>query len=554
MVGLLLVRLFPGMDRVPLGGLALMTAIAALASSLFPWGGTIGTSSGVFYLFGDTTQGMLIYDRMSLYLRILLYSLLTLTILLTRLTGVPDRDDSGDFYVLLLGATLGMSLMGLSSHLLMVFLAIEMASLPSYALAGFTKGRRLSSEAALKYVVYGSGSAGVMLYGISLIAGRFGTGYLPDVAAGYALAFQQASQEGGVDAVLLFGSLCILGGIAFKLALVPFHFWCPDVFEGASAEVAGFLSVGSKVAALFLLTRLLLLIGGYDVIVRGKELLADVPWTALHRSLLLCLVPMAALTTTFGNLAAYPQLNLKRLLAYSTIAHAGYMLMALCTLTRAGVEVMIFYTAGYLFMNLGAFAVVAVLHQQTGSEDLRDYRGLARRSPTMVIALCFFLLSLLGIPPLIGFVAKFRVFAVLWEQSQQYTQQGEALAGQLLFILLIVGALNTVVSAYYYLKIMKVMVLDRRTEDLEGTEPPLYPTPGLTQAYMIGLALTILGLGVWWGPLQRASQQAVARFAAVAGQFRSEAPLGKAQPVGREVAPGANPAKGAAAPAFGQAP
>jgi len=305
---------------------------------------------------------------------------------------------------------------------------------------------------------------------------------------------------------------------------------------------------------LFLLARLLLLIGGYDPIVRGEELLAEVPWTALHRSLLLCLVLMAALTTTFGNLAAYPQLNMKRLLAYSTIAHAGYMLMAVSTLTRAGIEVMIFYTAGYLFMNLGAFAVVAVLHQQTGSEDLRDYRGLARRSPTMVISLCFFLLSLLGIPPLIGFVAKFRVFAVLWEQSQHYAQQGEVLAGQLLFILLIVGALNTVVSAYYYLKIMKVMVLDRRTEDLEGTEPPLYPTSWLTQAYMIGLALTVLGLGVWWGPLQRASQQAVARFAPVAGQFRSEPPPGNPRPVGREVVPGAKPAGGAAAPAFGQAP
>ncbi|MFQ3651026.1 MAG: NADH-quinone oxidoreductase subunit N [Gemmataceae bacterium] len=553
-VSLLLVRLLPGLHRTHLGGLALWTASIALAASLFSWSGPIGTGQGVIYLFGDLTQGMLLYDRFALYLRILLYLLLLLTILLTRLTGVPDREDSADFYVLLLGATLGMVLMGMSLHLLMVFIAIEMASLPSYALAGFTKTRRLSSEAALKYVVYGSGSAGVMLYGISLIAGRFGTGYLPDVAAGYVLAFQEATRQGFVDPVLLFGSLCIFGGIAFKLALVPFHFWCPDVFEGASAEVAGFLSVGSKVAALFLLARMLLMIGGYDPIVRGGELLNDVPWIALDRSLIPCLVIVAALTTTFGNFAAYPQTNLKRLLAYSTIAHAGYMLMSLCTLSRVGVEVLVFYSVGYLFMNLGAFAVVAVLRQQTGSEELLDYRGVARRSPTMVVSLCFFLLSLLGIPPLIGFIAKFRVFAVLWEESQRYSQIGESGIGQALFILLVIGALNTILSAYYYLKIMKVMVLDRRTEDIEGTEPPRYPTPWLTQAYTIFFAFAVLGLGIGWGPLLLASQQALARFAPVAGQFRSEPQPDGGGPLRGAFAPPGKPPQGGVAPDLGNDP
>jgi NADH-quinone oxidoreductase subunit N len=514
---LLLVRLFPLVDRSHLSGLALLTAAAALVVSCYQWAGPLAPGQSATYVFGDSAQGMLVYDHFTLYLRVLLYALVILTVLLTRLTGIPDRQDSADFYVLILGATLGMVLMGSSLHLLMVYLAIEMASLPSYALAGFTKGRRLSSEAALKYVVYGGGSAGVMLYGISLIAGTFGTAYLPDVAAGYALAFQQTASTGTVDPVLIFGSLCVFVGIAFKLAAVPFQFWCPDVFEGASAEVAGFLSVGSKVAALFLLARLLLMLGGFDPVLRGNDLLASVAWVELQRTLIPLLALVAAITTTFGNLAAYPQTNLKRLLAYSTIAHAGYMMMALCTMTIAGVEALLFYTAGYLFMNLGAFAVVAFLRNQTGSEDLVDLRGVIRRSPTMVVSLCFFLLSLLGIPPFIGFIAKFHVFAILLADSRHYAEAGETSIGWTLFILLIVGALNTVVSAFYYLKIMKVMILDRRTEDIEGTEPIRYPTPFFAQCYTIGLAFVVLGFGLWWGPIDTYARQAVQRYHLVPG-------------------------------------
>src|SRR6185436_8648939 len=178
-----------------------------------------------------------------------------LVVFLCLLTGIPDKEDSADFICLLFGSVVGMSIMASSSHLLMVFIGVEMASLPSYALAGFLKGRRRSSEASLKYVVYGGGAAGVMLYGISLIAGKFGTGYLPDVAAGFA-------QLPAADPLLLLGGLFIFVGIAFKLAAVPFHFWCPDVFEGAAAEVAGFLSVASKGAALALLARIVLTMAG----------------------------------------------------------------------------------------------------------------------------------------------------------------------------------------------------------------------------------------------------------------------------------------------------
>jgi NADH-quinone oxidoreductase subunit N len=216
---------------------------------------------------------------------------------------------------------------------------------------------------------------------------------------------------------------------------------------------------------------------------------------------------------------------------------------------------MVFYTVGYLFMNLGAFAVVAFLRNQTGSEDLMDYRGLARRSPTMVVSLCFFLLSLLGIPPLIGFIAKFRVFAVLWEESRNYTQAGESGIGLTLFALLVIGALNTIVSAFYYVKIMKVMILDRRTEDIEGTDPPRYPTPWLTQVYTIALAFAVLGLGVWWGPIYQASQNAVGRFYPIpGGQLLSEPQGGGGPPGGGGGPPRGNPPGGGAARPVGNVP
>src|SRR5262245_26984166 len=232
---LLLLRMFRGFDRVQLGWCALILTLLALAVSAWFWVESKPEES--VPIFGN----MLVYDGLTNYMRVLLLSASALTILLTLQTGIPDREDSADFNVLLLGGTLGMLLMSSSYHLLMAYIAVEMASLPSYALAGFLKGRRQSSEAALKYVVYGGGASGVMLYGISLVAGRFGTAYLPDLAKAYAEVLKGQAASGGVDALLVLGTLFVLIGLAFKLSAVPFHFWCPDVFEGAAAEVAAFL-------------------------------------------------------------------------------------------------------------------------------------------------------------------------------------------------------------------------------------------------------------------------------------------------------------------------
>ena len=494
---LLLIRLIPRYDRWHLGWIALALSAGACVLSAYQWLAPT-SSQGSVSLFG----GMLIYDNFSVFVNIYLYSFVTLVVLLTLLTGIPDKEDSADFYCLLFGATLGMSLMASSNHLLMVFISIEMASLPSYALAGFLKGRRQSSEAALKYVVYGGGASGVMLYGISLIAGKFDTGSLPSLV-------EKISTGGNFsDPVVIMGVSFLLAGVGFKLASVPFHFWCPDVFEGAAAEVGAFLSVASKGAALALLARIALGLGnlsGPDPRTEAQSQVVYAAWNHATEYLVPVLSIFAVVTTTFGNLAAYGQTNLKRLLAYSTIAHAGYMMMGLATMTRDGAGAVLFYLITYLFMNLGAFAVVAFMRNLTGQEDLAYYRGFVYRSPLLVVMLGIFLLSLLGIPPLAGFAAKFQIFVVLFDAAQDYAKLGKPHLSYTLYAVLLAGGLNTVISLFYYVKVLKVMILEKTLEEVEDRSVEQKPLPIFQAAYVSFLALAILVLGIAWNPLAVAS-------------------------------------------------
>jgi NADH-quinone oxidoreductase subunit N len=501
---LLLLRLVRAFDRLHLGWVALVIGGASLLAACAQWRGAFGLEPPGHY--GGSLPiftGLLVYDNFTVFLRLFLIFFGCLMVWLTLLTGIPDREDSADFYCLLFGATLGMCVMASANHLLMVFIGVEMASLPSYALAGFLKGKRQSSEASLKYVVYGGGASGVMLYGISLLAGKFGTASLPALAQGYIQAMHPGSSV-GADAVLVLGTLFLIIGLAFKLAAVPFHFWCPDVFEGASAEVAGFLSVASKGAALALFARVVFAFGGGVERAVNSEAVAGylIPTVALF----------AAVTATFGNFAAYLQTNLKRLLAYSTIAHAGYMMMGLAPLTRDGAAAVLFYLIAYLFMNLGAFAVVAFLRNQTGSEELSDFRGLVRRSPVLTITLAVFLLSLLGIPPLAGFAAKFQIFRVLYEGGQTWSAHGRPGLAWWLYALLVIGGLNTVVSVVYYLKVMKVMILETTLEEVEGRQSPPLVAPGGSVLFASLLAVVILVVGILWDPLARLSDRGVDRF------------------------------------------
>jgi NADH-quinone oxidoreductase subunit N len=232
----------------------------------------------------------------------------------------------------------------------------------------------------------------------------------------------------------------------------------------------------------------------------------------------------AALTATFGNLAAYAQTNLKRLLAYSTIAHAGYMMMGLATLTPEGVGAVLLYLIVYLVMNLGAFAVVAFLRNQTGSEDLSAFRGLIRRSPLMVVALAMFLLSLLGMPPLAGFVAKLQIFSAVWKGAEYYSGLHETGIGVTLYTLLAIGAINTVLSAVYYIKVLKVMCVDVSLEEVEGRSSPPLESPAGSIGFASILALALLLMLLFWNNLMVVSKDGVERFQRPEQRWLSQVP------------------------------
>jgi NADH-quinone oxidoreductase subunit N len=488
---------------VALGGAAFSLWYAWLDLQALPTLAEAATTAG-----GRTEifSGLLVFDSFTAYLRCILAGFLVLYIVFTKVSGIPDREDGADFYSLVLGATLGMCLMASANHLLMVFMAVEMASVPSYALAGILKGRRAASEAAIKYAVYGAGAAGIMLYGISLLAGMLGTCHLPSMAVELARV-AQAGAPGGSVMVLCLGGLMLAVGLAFKLSAVPFHFWCPDVFEGAAAEVGAFLSVASKAAAVALLIRVAYGLGMPAGGVAAGELVADL--APVRHFAVAVIALMAAVTCTLGNLAAYGQTNMKRLLAYSTIAHAGYLMMGVAAaMALAGPKpaaaasafgAVAFYLGTYLFMNLAAFAIVAFLRNRLRSEEIASYAGLVRTSPGIVVATAVVLVSLIGLPPLAGFVAKFLVFSSLVEAISMGVDR------QLMLLLLVIGGLNTVISLFYYLRVLKVMTFDPPPEDRVGEAFPLVSLPG---AVVTALAVPVLVLGIFWSGLYAAAQLA----------------------------------------------
>ncbi len=517
-IALLFVRLLNADRRLPTYWVSLIGSLIAFVfafgqftflqsdgaqpSGLFGW-----IFQGLYYLMNldegsihtpaSFFTGLLVFDQFTVFFRVFLLLFLILVIALTVLSGIPDTEDGPDFYTLLFGAVIGMMLMVSANHLLILFLGVEMASVPSYVMVGFLKGRRQSSEASLKFVVYGAGTAGVMLYGISLLAGLLGTANFPELAARLSDLLAGQSEVGmsnpNVRAVVL-AIMMVLVGLAFKLSVVPFHFWCPDAFEGASAEVAGFLSVASKAAAFALLVRFCMAFVGGET--EGLQ--------SVYLSLGIGLGVIAAVTCTFGNLAAYAQTNIKRLLAYSTIAHAGYMLMAVAALlvilnapfsggfdadwrnteARRCVEGLLYYLCVYLFMNLGAFAIVALIRNEIFSEEIKDYDGLAQQAPLLCVCMGICLFSLVGMPPLGGFIGKFMIFASLFEAGNVHTS---------MWAILVIGSLNTVFSLFYYVRVLRAMFMTDRPERAPIVDLPFKPI-GL-YVTMITLPILVLGMG-----------------------------------------------------------
>jgi NADH-quinone oxidoreductase subunit N len=482
---MLLLRVFPLLERIPAQWIALLGAFTSFAWTLCQFDQLVEGSAHAQSFF----TGLLMFDQFAVFFRMFLSLFVILTITLTVLTGIPDREDGADFYTLLLGSAIGMMLMASANHLLIVFLGVEMASVPSFAMVGFLKGRKQSSEAALKFAVYGAGAAGVMLYGISLLAGLTGTGSLPELAdrLGMILGPNAGMGDAAVRTTVLAGMM-ILVGLAFKLSVFPFHFWCPDAFEGASAEVAGYLSVASKAGAFALLVRVGLAFSG------SAAAVSEVAF-----SLGVGLGVLAAATATLGNLAAYGQTNIKRMLAYSTIAHAGYMLMSVSALlvlqngrsvsvdvpteSRRCLEGLIFYLFVYLFMNLGAFAIAALIRNQIFSEQIDDYNGLSSQCPVLCFGMALCMFSLIGLPPMGGFYAKLVIFAAVFKATDVHWS---------MWVVLGAGAINTVFSLFYYIRVLKAMYLRPRPEGARSVRYDLFPVG----AYVLMLTGPALLLGI----------------------------------------------------------
>lgn len=541
-VVLLFVRIFKGGEYLPSFFIALVGSITALVLA-FP---AEGLESWMTMPRQEIFTGMLVYDTLTAFIRIFLLSFVVLFIVLSRLTGIADAKDGQDYYVLVLGATLGMCIMASANHMMMLFMGVEMASVPSYVLAGIVKGRPRSSEAALKYVIYGAGTAGVMLYGISLLTGILGSAHLPTMAARLAdldIPNLLTSAEGRLTVmVLVLGGLMLGVGLAFKLSAVPFHFWCPDVFEGASAEVDAFLSVASKAAALVLLLRVGAGLGMVHEELPMANNRADRPaviavassgsTTPAHHAVLATQVAesrdatpvgggplspvrrffvvlvsiMAIVTCTFGNLAAYGQTNIKRMLAYSTIAHAGFMMMAIAAAialagrdvadARTAVSALLLYISLYLFMNLSAFAVVAFLRNEMHSEEIADYGGLIRTSPLTAVMLTAVLVSLIGLPPLAGFWPKLRVLQALYTAG-----------GPLMTFVFVAAAVNTAIALVYYLRVAKTMCIDPEPDTRGEVSLGFLPA-----AFIFVVSVPVLIFGILPGPLADLTDLAVSQL------------------------------------------
>ncbi len=387
-------------------------------------------------------------------------------------------EQNGEYYGLIIFATLGMSLMAAAHDLIMLYVAIETTSITLYLLAGFLRSDKRSAESGIKYFLFGAFTSAIMLYGLSLMFGFTGSTGYEAVAAG------MAKLTGEPTRWLVMVSLgLVLVGFGFKVSVAPFHFWAPDVYEGAPTPITAFISVASKAAGFAVLVRFLMVV---FPMVRGE-------WVAL-------LSALAVVTMTLGNVLAIPQRNIKRMLAYSSIAQAGYILIGVVAVsnpqvTPYGPAAVLFYLGVYVLTNIAAFAVVIAVTNALGSEDMSALYGLSRRSLGLAVAMLAAMLSLGGVPPLAGFFAKLYVFA--------------AAMGQGLVWLVVIGVLNSIIALYYYLNILRYVFVERS----EGDEQPLAVPGSLNFGLWVAVA-GILILGVLATPWFELADRAVklARF------------------------------------------
>lgn len=426
---------------------------------------------------GDPIIGAFATDHLTMIARLTFIGAALLTSLLC-LDYRPSAHPA-EFYALILFSTLGMCLMAGATELITAYLAVELTSIPLYILAGYFRSDTRSSEAGMKYFLFGALSSGILLYGMSLAYGYAASALAGEVGANDLTQFARIAQlaaAGGAGAPLLtLAMVFIIAGVGYKVAVVPFHGWSPDVYQGAPTPVTAFISTASKTAGFILLFRLLTT--AFPALAGSAVLGAELGgWTSL-------VALLAALTLVVGNLAALPQTNAKRLLAWSSIAHAGFLMLGLVAWAAPqqfdrdqGTAALIYYLVVYTLTNLGAFGALAAVALALGGEELADLNGLARRNLPLATLLTLCVLSLAGVPPLAGFFAKFYVFMVGWQSGAYW--------------LVALGVVATVVSLYYYLRLLKAMFIEPPLSD-----EPLRAPPGITAAVAVAtLALIVLGL------------------------------------------------------------
>ena len=428
--------------------------------------------------FGFTPQlsavkkyGMITIDPFGSYFKLLVVVTTILIVFFSTASAeiIKIKHRLGEYYALIFGMLLGMMVMITASDLILIYLSLELLSLSSYVLAGFTKLRERNSEAALKYLIYGAVSSGMMLFGISIVYGMTGSTNL--------YVINTLFQGPQINLFTLsFATILIFVGIGYKISAAPFHFWTPDVYEGAPISITAYLSVASKAAGFALLIRFIQT--GFTAFIDDSgfwNLINVFDWQAV-------LVVIAILTMTLGNFSALWQDNLKRMLAYSSIAHAGYILLGVAVLSNQGLIAVLIYFFVYMLMNLGAFYVVMLISNKTGSENIDDYDGIGAKAPFLGVALAIFLVSLTGLPPTAGFIGKLYLFIALVDAN--------------MIGVAVIALLNTVVSLYYYVRVLKHMYLT----DSQREQEKITPSFG-NLIYVLVLLIPLLVFGVYFTPI-----------------------------------------------------
>ncbi len=436
-------------------------------------------SSKVTTLFTDAV----VLDPFSTFFKLLII-LATIFVSVVSLYSNELRDyRKGEYFYLLGIITFGLFMMVSSIDLIMVYVSIEIVSIMSFVLAGYLKKNTRSNEAALKYVVYGAFSSGIMLFGLSYIYGLTGSTNFFQI--------QQilASSGSESNSAILMAVVMILAGFGYKVSAVPFHFWTPDVYEGSPTTITAYLSIAPKAGAFAMMIRFFnqVLADGGAMSGLGYFSTTDLPWASLISLL-------AVLTMTVGNVVAIQQDNIKRMLAYSSIAHAGYMLLAMPVMSGDSIYAIMVYLVMYLFMNLGAFFVVITIKNKTDGETFDDYKGLGWEMPIVGITMTLFMVSLTGLPPTAGFIGKFYIFASLIQGGGSF------------YWLVVIGGVNSVVSLYYYLRVVKVMYFDGDRKD------SLVSPPKVLTAMLLATAVPTMVLGIYWVPIAKWIKESLVFF------------------------------------------